>query len=283
MLKMGNNKWDTVAVIIANGRHYHVAGGAASGREGVTLLEGVDGVDKLSYEVISSQAARQTGASYLDRTSGVRDMNLPFLIDGGTSLKSLRLKDRFLRDLLHDDEFCLGLFNPVHGWRWLWARATGFEEITGRDYTRRGALEVDVEATAFDPRYRSWTERQHRWLSDSTEVTISNPGDWVTYPRLVFSGPGGSSSGLEVPGHPNVLLPKLVNTLERLVVDTDPSRRRVVSSVRGTMPWTDTAYKRVALSVQPRSELTFVINTEWHQPGISQVMVFTPVYYQLGH
>lgn len=284
------NKSHTVCILIAqSGAQYILAGGRGIGRRGATLLLGADGLDKILYTAITTQSARQAGATWIDRTEDVRDIMLPILLDpvrgherGTDSSAALaRLRESFLRDVF-SGPFKLCFFTPALGWRWIECRADSYMEQEKHDAAHLGATLIDLECTAYDPRYRSWTDRQDIFLGESTEVELHNRGDDVCYPVLQIRGVSNQRTSLEIDGH-EVELPRLVNATESLIVNSKPSAQRLVSTLRGPIPWTDTAYKRIDLSIEPGQARTIVVSTKGHREGVSRIQTFCPVHYRTGY
>lgn len=289
MLITGNKSRTVVILITQSGKHYILAGGRGMGRRGATLMLGADGLDKILYTPITSQSARQAGATYIDRTEDVRDIMLPILLDpvrghersSDSSAALVRLREDFLREVFAGP-FRLCFFTPALGWRWLECRADSYMEQEKRDSSPFGATLIDLECTAYDPRYRGWTERQDVFLGESTAIELHNPGDDVCYPILQVRGISNQRTSLEIDGQ-DVALPRLLNATETLVVNTRPSARRLVSSLRGPLPWTDTAYKRIDLAIQPGETRQLVVNTKGHREGVSRIQTFCPVHHRLGY
>lgn len=278
-------KWNTVVMILcSNGKQYYIAGAKWGDNRRIALLEGANGLLDLTYDAIVAESARQSGNTYLDRTMHTREIDLPLFIDGDSSAHMVRTKTEFLRDVLNG-EFRLCFFNPTYGWRWINLRSHSYTTMSDLDASARGYEEIVLTCTAHDPRYKSWTDRQRVNLSDATEVEITNRGDSPVFPDLVFGGNLGVEYTIETPELPPVALPRIARGDESLLVQTDPGKRRIFSSVRGSLPWTDTAYKRIDLSVQPGETKKFAVGVKGGTPvpGVNYVQVFTPQYYYVGY
>ena len=274
-----NMNLTAVCLITSDNQQWYIHGNqATNGNKGVFLLEGAKGMDDILYKFITSQSARQYGSTYLDRTMDSQELDLPIMVDGETTAQMQYRKQMFLKALFKD-EFRLGFFSPLLGWRWMTCRATDVAEVTGTDTNPDSTSFFDVGVTALDPRPQGWSSRKQVLLGEATEVTLTNDSDMDSWPVLIFEGPPKQVSSLEVPGFPEVEIPPITNGMEKLMIHTQPSKARAVSSMKGILPWTDTAYKRIQMQVPAGESLNFIINTKGYRSGVSKVTIFQENFY----
>lgn len=274
-----NLNMTAVCLITSDNRQWYIHGNqATNGNKGIYLLEGAKGMDTSVYSFITTQSARQYGATYLDKTMDSQEIDLPIMVDGETTSQMQYRKREFLKALF-SGAFKLGFFSPLLGWRWMTCRATDISENTGTDSNPDKVSFFDVGVTALDPRPQGWSTRTQVLLSGSTEVTLTNDSDMDSWPVLVFEGPSKQVSSIEVPGLTEVTIPAITNGLEKIMIHTQPSKSRATSSMRGILPWTDTAYKRVQMQIPAGEELSFIINTKNWRSGISKVTIFQDNFY----
>lgn len=274
-----NMNLTAVCLITSDNQQWYIHGNqATNGNKGVYLLEGAKGMDDILYSFITSQSARQYGSTYLDRTMDSQELDLPIMVDGETTAQMQYRKREFLKALFKD-EFKLGFFSPLLGWRWMTCRATDVAESTGTDTNPDSTSFFDVGVVALDPRPQGWSSRKQVLLGEATEVTLTNNSDMDSWPVLIFEGPPKQISTLEVPGFPEVEIPPISNGMEKLMIHTQPSKARATSSMKGILPWTDTAYKRVQMNIPAGESLTFIINTKGYRSGVSKVTIFQDNFY----
>lgn len=175
------------------GKCWHLAG-ANAGDEGVSLLTGLKGHVFAPVDLLTSEGAKQDGATFLRSVRGKREFDIPILIEGRTSREFFARHDEWWRGVETDRPGHLGLFTRYNGWSFSQVQLDSAPEPMGDVDPAGDYCEAYLMgATAMDPAYRSFDE-EVTWINNlglnETTLRVRNAAGMKQWPRYTMNGPG---------------------------------------------------------------------------------------------
>lgn len=249
-----------------HGRVWHLHG-VGAGREGVTLTK-QSGHMFAPVNLLTSEGARQDGATFLRSVRSKKEMDFIVLLRADTVRNFHALHDAWLRGWSTDIPCKVGYFTRHQGWRYQFVQLDAAPEPLGDiDPTRNRAIEYQMSGVAMDPLERHLPESDV-WVNvdgaDEGVVRARNAADQPAWPRYTMNGPGRFS--IQDPNSGDTL--RLVETPlleagEELRIDTHPRHRtaRVYSGEEpsGRNVWAQLANRRWFASVPPWESTEIVV------------------------
>lgn len=254
------------------GRVTHLAGPNA-GREGVWLETGMKGHVFGPVHLLTSEGAKQDGATFLRSIRGKREFDLPITIEGRTMREFYERHDAFFRSLETDRPGHWATFTRYAGWQYTRVQLDQDPEpLSGVDPSFEYSESYLIGVTAMDPAYLTFDEEgfwQNDIGVDEGIIRQRNPGLLPMWPRYTMKGPGRwwIEDPLEAPDQLRMLQTPELAANEELRIDTHPRRptARVYSPAtgfNGRNVWGQLGGRRWLRPVKPRSSRELVVRVE---------------------
>ena len=216
-----------VRYISPSGPVLHLSGRPESGREGVWLGQGPEGLGSVDVSAIFEAAARQHGETYVGETMDHGELDLPIHILGD-SPDDFRRKRRWVGDLIERKRpGWLVVYTPTDGWSWLQVRKGEFKPAYGQDPGPMRGATFDLLLIAESPLARQANDTDE-WTNTARSGKgqlhlYPGSGEWEAWPQFVLRGPGVFR--LRWAGN-DVTFPKLESN-EWALVNSDESRQTI--------------------------------------------------------
>lgn len=171
--------------------------GDFKGRQGVTLMPGLSGLEGGAITPITTKGARQHGVTVdgISVDAGVIDFTVALKAAPGRPIAELQAAwQRAWADPLRPGWLCI--WKRGSGWWWVPARKADARQVWALDTTKSGYAEYEMSAMIADP---AWRTRAQSFLWKAPAVSsdfvpgylkVFNRGGRKAYGRYVFNGPG---------------------------------------------------------------------------------------------
>lgn len=172
----------------------HLSGRPESGREGVWLGSGPDGLGSVEVAAIFESAARQHGETYVGETMDHGELDLPIYILGD-SPDDFRRKKTWVADLFERHRpGWLCAYTPAEGWHWLAVRKLSLKPAYGTDPGPMRGATFDLLLAAESPLARQANDTSE-WVNKAGSGKgqlhlYPGPGEWAAWPQFILRGPG---------------------------------------------------------------------------------------------
>lgn len=178
----------------AEGRTIHLSGRPISGREGVWIGSGPDGLGHVPVKPIFEAASRQRGETYVGETVEHGEIDLPIHILGEDA-DDFRRKRRWVEDTITRRKVgWLLAYTPADGWLWLGVRKLDMRPAYKQDPGPMRGATFDLLLAAESPfaREAHYTDDwSNGGLSGRGELHLyPGPSEWEAWPQFVLRGPG---------------------------------------------------------------------------------------------
>ncbi|OBA62184.1 phage tail protein [Nocardia sp. 852002-20019_SCH5090214] len=252
-----------------NSRVWHLHG-AGAGREGVWLTAQT-GHMFAPVSLITSEGARQDGATFLRSLRSKKDWDAIVFIKGGTVAEMRAIHDAWWRGWSTDVPCTVGTYTKHQGWRYCRYQLDGAPTpVEAFDPALNAAVSYQLSATAMDPLSAHLGE-SNVWINEDGRnegtVRVRNAADQPAWPRYTMNGPG--QYWIQDPTDPAAL--RVVETPpiedgETLRIDTHPRHRtaRVYSddNPSGRNVWGALAGRRWFASMPAWSSTDIVVRVD---------------------
>ncbi|MGM5068110.1 phage tail protein [Rhodococcus qingshengii] len=268
------------------GKCWHLAG-VNAGDEGVSLESGMKGHVFASLDLLTSEGAKQDGATFLRSVRGKREFDMPILIEGRTSREFFARHDEWWRSVEADRPGHLGFFTRYNGWSFSPVQLDSAPEPLGDvdpagDYCESYLMGV----TAMDPAYRSFDE-QVTWTnelgSNEGKVNVRNAAGMVQWPTYTMNGPGRwwIQDPIDDPDALRLVATPMLEAGETLRIDTGKRRptARVYSAAggfNGRNVWGQLKGRRWLYSIPPWTSKEIIVRVEGGTTASSFIATGTP-------
>ena len=254
------------------GKPWHLAG-PNFGREGVFLETGMKGHMFGPVDLLTSEGAKQDGATFLRSIRGKREFDLPLTIEGDTMREFFQRHDEFFRSTSTDVPGHFAFFTRYNGWHFSRVQLDSAPEpLSGVDPSAEYSESYIVGVTAMDPAYLSFDE-EHEWtntlgLNEGT-LRLRNAAHLPGWPRYTMNGPG--RFWIEDPLYSEddirMLQTPALLAGEELRIDTHPRRptARLYSpstGFNGRNVWGQLGGRRWLRSIDPWTSKEVVVRVE---------------------
>lgn len=268
------------------GRTWNLAG-PNFGNEGVFLETGMQGHMFGPLDLLTSEGAKQDGATFLRSIRGKREFDLPITIEGNTFREFFERHDAFFRSLDSDVPGHFAFFTRYNGWHFSRVQLDSDPQpLSGVDPAAEYSESYVVGVTAMDPAYFSFDE-EVEWKNDdgSGEGVLRgrNAAHLPAWPRYTMIGPGRYwiEDPLESEDELRILQTPELLAGEELRIDTHPRRptARLYSKAtgfNGRNVWGQLGGRRWLRSIPPWSSKEVVVRVEGGSTDSAVYMQITP-------
>ena len=246
------NQWDRlpkalqgletrIIYISPDGAMFHLYGGAAAGREGVSLGENFGGEQHWPFELLLTEGAYELGAT-VERVNVLKRMITLNINIGRHNPPMNNFQYRMAEDnwWTGQDETrdgWLGVYTRFSGWRWLKVRpaeTVGSGQLRDPVAFENNFATYEVRWLAQRPYYTkptlftTWNAAETPGVLEA-RIPMANRGDLTSHPQFIVSGNGFASVQDGVSGR-MLKLPPITKNDGYVLVDTDPAARTLTAS-----------------------------------------------------
>lgn len=183
-----------VRYLSPSGPVLHLSGRPESGREGVWLGQGPDGLGSVEVAAIFEAAARQHGETYVGETMDHGELDLPIHILGDDP-DDFRRKKAWVSNLFERRRVgWLVAYTSAEGWHWLAVRKLSLKPAYGTDPGPMRGATFDLLLAAESPLARQ-ADDTGEWTNTAGSgrgqfALYPGPGEWPAWPQFILRGPG---------------------------------------------------------------------------------------------